>query len=246
MGWRRTCCVFTLGSLLFLTTPASTAAAEWAFKSEFWPALIRAVPGILGSQDAKSGRFGKGIWIVNDQHPIFPLAVVWALPHPSNPYYHDDAVLAAIMAGGDALIDDQDERGMWEFRKKDGSTWGPTYMVWTYSRWVRAFGLIRELMPPDRRARWETALTLGYDGISKTAIDRLHNIPAHHAMGLFRAGQLFSPLKIFVAVVNERFIADAFVGVFFLPRLRVHDIRPIHHRRRYALRLEIDAVILSE
>ena len=46
MGWRRTCCVFTLGSLLFLTTPASTAATEWAFKSEFWPALIRAVPGI--------------------------------------------------------------------------------------------------------------------------------------------------------------------------------------------------------
>ena len=169
---------------------AQNKGAEWNFKTEFWPELVRSVPEILRSQDPKTGRFGAGIWIVNDQHPIFPLAVAWALPHPSNPFYHRKDVLEAVMAGGDALIDDQDEKGMWMFRKKDGSTWGKIYQHWTYTRWIRAFGLVREGMPPARRARWEKALTLGYEGISRTALDRLHNIPAHHAMGLYLAGKL--------------------------------------------------------
>jgi len=153
---------------------------------------VEAVPGILQSQNPDTGRFGTGIWVVNDQNVVFPLAVAWALPHPDNPYYHQAEVLAAILAGGDALIEDQDEKGRWEFRKKDGSTWGPIYMPWTYSRWIRAFGLIREAMPPDRRARWEAALTLGYEGIARTALGHVHNIPAHHAMGLYHAGQVLN------------------------------------------------------
>ncbi|MBM3333525.1 hypothetical protein FJY63_02580 [Candidatus Sumerlaeota bacterium] len=63
-------------------------------------------------------------------------------------------------------------------------------MPWTYSRWVRAFGLIRDAMPPERRARWEQALTLGYSGIARSALSRVHNIPTHHAMGLYHAGQI--------------------------------------------------------
>ena len=59
---------------------AQNKGAEWNFKTEFWPELVRSVPEILRSQDPKTGRFGTGIWIVNDQHPIFPLAVAWALP----------------------------------------------------------------------------------------------------------------------------------------------------------------------
>ena len=106
------------------------------------------------------------------------------------PSHTQTALLEAIMDGGDALIEDQDARGMLVFRKKDGSTWGDIYMPWTYSRWVRAYGLIRDAMPPDRRARWEKALALGFDGISRTALHRVHNIPAHHAMALYHAGQL--------------------------------------------------------
>ncbi|NOX55899.1 MAG: hypothetical protein GXP27_15940 [Planctomycetes bacterium] len=172
--------------------PAGGAEPTWEFKKEFWPILVRAVPGILKSQDPKTGRFGSGIWIVNDQNVLFPLAVAWAVRHPDNPYYHDEELLEAIMAGGDALIDDQDERGMWVFRKKDGSTWGKTYMPWTYSRWVRAFSLVRDAMPPERRERWEKALTLGYEGIARSALHRVHNIPAHHAMGLYCAGQVLN------------------------------------------------------
>ena len=178
-------------SILALLAIAWAAVGdEWRFKEDCWTELVSSIPGILRSQDPATGRFGKGIWIVTDQNVVLPLAAVWALPHQKNPYYHRDDVLQAIMSAGDALIDDQDERGRWEFRKKDGSTWGPIYMPWTYSRWIRAFGLIREAMPADRRERWETALKLGYQGIAKTALGRVHNIPAHHAMGLYHAGQL--------------------------------------------------------
>lgn len=178
------CC---LGSFSLFT---HAQGSEWAFKRDLWPVLVKSVPGILDSQDPKTGRFGSGIWIVTDQNVMFPLAVAWAVEHPQNVHYRQARVLDAIMAGGDALIDDQDDRGMWEFRKKDGSTWGKIYMPWIYSRWVRAFSLIRDAMPPQRRARWEKALTLGYEGIAKTALRHVHNIPAHHAMGLYCAGQV--------------------------------------------------------
>ena len=55
------------------------------------------------------------------------------------------------MAGGDALIAEQMPDGQWIFRKKDGSEWGPIYQPWTYSRWIRAFFLIKDAMPPQRR-----------------------------------------------------------------------------------------------
>jgi hypothetical protein len=97
------------------------------------------------------------------------------------------------MTGGDALIDDADAEGKWVFRKKDGSTWGKIYMPWTYSRWIRAYAVVRDAMPPARRARWEKALRLGYAGISRELRKaRLVNIPAHHAMGLYFAGRLLN------------------------------------------------------
>lgn len=164
----------------------------WRLRAEFRPYLIRSVPTLLASQDRETGRFGTGIWIVTDQNALFPLAVAWSLPGEDNAHYHDPELLEAIMDGGDALINDQNAKGMWEFRKKDGSTWGDTYMPWTYSRWVRAFLLIKDAMPPERRERWEKALTLGYEGISRTTLTTLTNIPAHHAMGLYHAGVAFN------------------------------------------------------
>ncbi|MCX6624354.1 MAG: hypothetical protein NTY38_25495 [Acidobacteria bacterium] len=185
-----------IACLLLACLPPAFAAPEnsspvWNFKSEFWPELIRGIPPILASQDPKTGRFGEGIWICNDQNVIFPLAVAWGVPHSSNPYYHRPDVLQAIMAGGDALIDDQDANGQWMFRKKDGSTWNMISMPWTYTRWVRAFSLIRDAMPPERRLRWEKALILGYERIAKRELGHVHNIPAHHAMGLYQAGKVF-------------------------------------------------------
>ncbi|MDH7569899.1 MAG: hypothetical protein QHJ73_09970 [Armatimonadota bacterium] len=178
---------------LALAQPAAHAApAEFRFREEFLARLVEATPSLLEGQDPHTGRWGTGIWIVTDQHPIYPLAAVWAIRSENNPYYHDERVLKAVMDGGDALIDDADDAGEWIFRKKDGSTWGKIYMPWTYSRWIRAFGLVREGMPPERRSRWEKALLRGYAGISRSALGKVHNIPTHHAMGLFHAGQLFN------------------------------------------------------
>jgi len=168
------------------------ASTDFKFKEDFIRKLAHDVPLILKKQDPKTGRFGTGIWIVNDQNAIYPLAVAWATESKDNPYYHDPKLLDAIMAGGDALIEDMDSTGQWEFRKKDGSTWGQTYMPWTYSRWIRAFGLIKDSMPPERRKRWEKAILLGCDGISTTQLKHVQNIPAHQAMALYRAGQIFN------------------------------------------------------
>jgi hypothetical protein len=188
---------FLLLSVLAFSCVADARANDvWHFKQELLPQLVKQVPNLLKSQDKKTGRFGEGIWIVTDQNLIYPLAVAWATADDRNSYYHSPEVLEAIIAGGDALIADQDARGMWVFRKKDGSTWGDIYMPWTYSRWVRAYALIRDAMPRDRREKWEKALQLGYDGIYRTQVtgkskDEVQNIPAHHAMGLYLAGQLF-------------------------------------------------------
>ncbi len=178
---------------IILVTLASSAQAaqavgELRFKDEFIKGLVRAIPGILASQDANTGRFGKGIWIVNDQQVMFPLAAAWSIESADNPYYHDAAVLKAVMDAGDALIEDADKDGRWEFRKKDGSTWGKIAQPWTYSRWIRAYSLIKDAMPPDRRERWEKALVHGYTWISKNELKKVHNIPSHHAMGLYVAG----------------------------------------------------------
>ena len=184
---------FLFGLALFLIIVSTSRAAEvWSFKKEFLPALIDAVPGILKSQDTATGRFGKGIWIVTDQNVMYPLAAAWAIDDPANPYHRSPELLEAIMSAGDALIEDMDAKGMWEFRKKDGSTWGQIYMPWTYSRWIRAYALVGDAMPADRREKWDKALTLGFNGIAKHELTkRVHNIPAHHAMGLYQAAKVF-------------------------------------------------------
>ena len=155
--------------------------------------LVAAVPAILQSQNRTNGQFGKGIWIVTDQNVMFPLAAAWSWQDAANPYHNSREVLDTVMAAGDALIADADERGRWEFRKKDGSTWGKIFMPWTYSRWLRAYLLIRGGMPPERREKWEKALRLGFTGIA-AQIGRgrtYDNIYAHHAMALYYAGQAF-------------------------------------------------------
>ena len=179
--------------LLFFAAGVILGAETVEFRQRCLDDIVAQIPGILSAQDAKTGRFGTGIWIVTDQNPMFPLAVAWSYKDAKNPYFHSAQLLTAIMAAGDALIEDQDADGRWVFRKKDGSTWGKIYMPWTYSRWIRSFQLIRDAMPADRRTRWEKALLLGYAGISREiSPSHIQNIPAHHAMGLYFAGQVFA------------------------------------------------------
>jgi hypothetical protein len=58
---------------------------------------------------------------------------------------------------------------------------------------MRAYELVREAMPRDRREKWDRALQLGYAGIEKEiAAGPVKNIPAHHAMGLYFASRVFN------------------------------------------------------
>jgi hypothetical protein len=163
-------------------------ASELKYKDRLLRELVRQVPDVLKTFDPDTGQFGSGIWICRDQHPMYPLAVAYATLAEGNPYYHDPKLLEVIVKSGDPLLENMNPRGQWVFRKKDGSTWGNIWMPWTYSRWVRTFQLIRDRMPTDARQTWADALLLGYSGIAKTQLGSVHNIPTHHAMGLYIAG----------------------------------------------------------
>lgn len=171
--------------------PATTSTVDYRFRPQLLKLLVERVPSVLHSQDKKTGRFGTGVFIVDDQNVIMGLAAAWATPDKDNPYYHSPEVLRAIVAGGDALIAAQDKAGRWVFRKKDNSTWGDAFKPWTYSRWIRTYQLVRSAMAPNDRKRWDKALLLGYNGIARGCLDKIHNIPTHHAMGLYFAGKVF-------------------------------------------------------
>ena len=187
---RKVCVLFAIFlAIRSIGYPEPTNSTSWNPRPEFLASLLQSVPKILKSQDRTSGHFGSGVWIPGDQNVIYPLAAAWALKDPANRWFHDPEVLDAIMQGGDALITAQDKDGQWVFRKKDNSTWGKHFDPWVYSRWVRTFSLIMDAMPLERRARWQKALELGYSGIEKHELSRVHNIPAHQAMGLYVAGK---------------------------------------------------------
>ena len=118
------------------------ANEELTYKRQLLNVLISQVPKLLETYDPQTGHFGKGIWIRTDQNLMYPLAVAYACKDKPNPYYKDSKLLEVITKAGDALIEDADENGKWEFRKKDGSTWGKIHQPWIYSRWMRAYMLI--------------------------------------------------------------------------------------------------------
>jgi hypothetical protein len=175
--------------------PAAGVAGEgwqtWPPREYLIKSLVKSVEETLKTYHPETGRFGTEPWVCGDQNVIFPLSVAWSMKDRANPYYHDKKLLQVIAKGGEALVDDQDENGMWLFLKKDYSTWGMIYMPWTYSRWIRAYVLVKDALPKASRAKWEKGLLLGFTGIRKQELERVHNIPCHHAMGLYIAGVAF-------------------------------------------------------
>lgn len=162
--------------------------SHWTGEPELLHSLDTAVPEILASQKA-NGQFGTKPWICTDQNVLLALAAAWSLKESL--HFRSEQVLGAIARGGDALVDAQDEHGMFTFRKKDHSTWGQIFMPWLYSRWIRAYGIVRDGLDHSTRERWDAALQKGYEGISSLAMHEGGNIPAHHAMGLYAAGAVF-------------------------------------------------------
>ncbi|NLF18230.1 MAG: hypothetical protein GX595_13415 [Lentisphaerae bacterium] len=181
--------VVVISATAAVAAPAAPALTAWPPRDTLVQSLAAGIEPILKTQDEATGRFGSQPWICNDQNVLMPLAAAWAIEHPDNPWHHDARLLKAIAAGGRALVEDQDATGRWIFRKKDNSTWGMIHMPWTYSRWIRAYVLVREALEPADRETWERGLRLGFTGIRKYMDGHVHNIPCHHAMGLYIAGQ---------------------------------------------------------
>ncbi|HND63168.1 MAG TPA: hypothetical protein PLB90_16940, partial [Opitutaceae bacterium] len=159
-----------------------------------------------------SGQFGTLPWIVRDQDVMLTLALLYR--DEAGPHHRDPEVLEAVAAAGRYLRSRQDAKGMWPFDKKDGSNWGQIYMPWTYLRWMITYDLIAADLAPADRAIWAEGLQLGYGGIAATELSSrsniypgpltghpplkpgevipwIHNIPCHHAAGLFIAGRAF-------------------------------------------------------
>ncbi len=187
-----------LASVLVLSLGGAAVAkdgplAKWPPKDFLVKSLVASVDEALKTFHPETGRFFTvEPWISTDQNVLLPLAVAWGYKHPGNKYYHDAKLLAVIGKGGEALVDDQDANGMWLFRKKDNSTWGMIHMPWTYSRWIRAYVVVKDALPAAVRAKWEKGLKLGFAGIRKEQMgSHLQNIPCHHAMALYIAGKAF-------------------------------------------------------
>jgi hypothetical protein len=177
--------------------------------------LLRALEAKLGpilANARPSGQFGADPWIVRDQDVLLTLAVLYQCEGSSR--YRDPQLLAQIAAGGRYLRARQDVAGRYAFDKKDGSNWGKVYMPWTYLRWMIAYQVMAADLAPADRAVWAEGLQLGYAGIAATeftsrsgiypgpltghpplkpgeVIPWVHNIPCHHAAGLFVAGRHF-------------------------------------------------------
>jgi hypothetical protein len=166
----------------------STEGAYWKPEPELGQHLFEAIPDILDSQK-ENGQFGTEPWIPGDQNELLPLSAVWELE--DSPYHHNEQVLEAIVRGGNALIAQHDSEGAWTNRKKDGSTWGQHHMPWTYSRWIRAYHIVRDALDEASGDRWDEALLLGFEEISKRFFNRIHNQPAHFAMALYFAWLVF-------------------------------------------------------
>ena len=159
---------------------------HWKPDSVLMDALIGQIPRLLASQ-REDGRFGDEPWTCRDQEAIYPIAAAWAME--GSRFYHTPDLLAAVVRGGDALIREMDGEGRWVFRRKDGSEGGMVRMPWTYSRWIKAYSLIREAIADDTRARWDEALTRGFDNIAGQDIGAVQK-SAHHAMALAIAGRV--------------------------------------------------------
>ena len=182
-----------------------------ALRAHLLRALEAKLPPLLATA-RPNGQFGTEPWIVGDQNGILTLALLYHCE--GTPHYRDPQLLEHIAAGGRYLRARQDAKGMYPFDKKDGSNWGPIYMPWTYLRWMITYQVMAADLSPADRDIWAEGLKLGYGGIAATELSSrsniypgpltgapplqpgevrpwIHNIPCHHAAGLFIAGRQF-------------------------------------------------------
>lgn len=90
------------GTVLFAL--GSAGAAEFTYRDRLLDHLVEKVPGILQTFDSETGRFGTGIWICRDQHPMYPLAVAYSTDSDKNRHYKDPKLLEVIVKAGEPQV----------------------------------------------------------------------------------------------------------------------------------------------
>ncbi len=184
------------GMVIMLMASAAIAADDWTT----WPpreylleSLVKSIPGYLKAYHADTGKFNDEPWVYNDQMPIWPLAAAWSIDHPDNPYYHDPEILKVIARGGERWAEEQDDKGCWPLKRKNGDEWGTHRSAFVYSHWLKAYWLVGDALPEASRKIWEDSLLLGlnemYPAIQKAAV---HNLPLREAMNLYIGGVIFN------------------------------------------------------
>jgi hypothetical protein len=174
---------------------AGSIAAKGRREPQTWPptdwllqSLVQSVPAQLAKFDAKTGRFQAKNWQAKNQNVIFPLAAAWQLASKANPYHGDEALLAVISKAGEALTEAQDENGGWPVTAGGRSQ----RLSGTYSRWVRAYMLVKDHLPPASRQKWEQGLQRGFAAMHKEAADNIRGSTAQAAAALYAAGMAFN------------------------------------------------------
>ncbi len=163
--------------------PQTWPPADWLLQS-----LVQSVPVQLAQFDAKTGRFQAQNWQAKNQNVIFSLAAAWQLASKANPYHGDEALLAVISKAGEALTEAQDENGAWPMTA--GSR--PQRLPGTYSRWVRAYMIVKDHLPPASRQKWEQGLQRGFAAMQTEAADNTRSSTAQAAAALYAAGMAFN------------------------------------------------------
>jgi len=161
--------------------------------------IVASVPETLKTFDSTSGRFiapghpaGLG-WSPLHQDLIYTFAVLYRTPSPENPYAGDRNILDVCARAGDALASAQKDGGKFDVVNPTGENWGCYTICWTTYHWLEASVLLAEELGAERLERWRRGISAAYETICADLrkLEHIHNIPAFHAMGLVRAGQVF-------------------------------------------------------
>lgn len=162
---------------------------SWPPREYFLKSLVAAVPQLLADYHPETGKFGREPWVYQDQMPIYPLAAAWHIKDDRNPYYQDDKLLKVIARGGEVWLEQQDDQGRYQLKRKNGDDWGKFRSCFVHSHWIKSYCLVKDALPEASRKKWEQGLIRGLTPICQVLpMSSVNNQPLRHAMALYIAG----------------------------------------------------------
>ena len=150
------------------------------------------VDEIIEGIDSDGKVWFDGTWGIMNQDVILPLAALAMIEHPGNPCFGRSDLVEAVHKVAQGTFALQDNLGMVEFVKPDGSKWGMIHMPWLFYGMLETYGLLALDVPDLRRQYWKGRLALVYNHVRDALRPGhgVHNIPTWHGMALTLGGKL--------------------------------------------------------